>query len=148
MNPDLALALEFLEGNCRPLALTASPLQQALRGEIVGIDAAMGGAVLAFEPGAEFTQGNGVIQGGIVTTMLDFALAFAALVRAPADMSVSSVTLTVNFIKPALPGRMIARGTVIRMGSRMAFAEARIGPDDINPVATATTVMAVVPMKR
>ena len=42
MNPDLTLALEFLEGNCRPVALTASPLQRALRGEIVGIDAALG----------------------------------------------------------------------------------------------------------
>ncbi len=147
MNPDLALALEFLKGNGQPLALTASPLQQVLKGEILEIDPTLGSALLAFEPGAEFIQGNGVIQGGIVTTMLDYALAFAALVRAPAQMSVSSASLTVNFLKPAPPGRLIARATVIRMGSRMAFAAAQIGPDDTNLIATATAVMAVVQMK-
>ena len=148
MNPDLALALEFLKGDGQPLALTASPLQKALKGEILQIDPGLGSAVLAFEPGAEFIQGTGVIQGGIVTTMLDYALAFAALVRAPPDMSVSSASLTVNFLKPAPARRLIARGTVLRMGSRMAFVEARIGPDDTNVVATATTVMAVSPLKR
>ena len=148
MNPDLALALEFLKGDGRPLALTASALQKLLKGEILEIDPDLGSAVLAFEPGAEFIQGTGVIQGGIVTTMLDYALAFAVLVRAPADMSVSSASLTVNFLKPAPARRLIARGSVRRMGSRMAFVEARIGPDDANPVATATTVMAVSPLKR
>ena len=61
MNPDLALALEFLKGNGQPLALTASPLQQVLKGEILEIDPTLGSALLAFEPGAEFIQGNGVI---------------------------------------------------------------------------------------
>jgi uncharacterized protein (TIGR00369 family) len=145
MNPDLALALEFLNGNGQPLALSASPLQAALEGEILEIDSALGRAVLAFEPGAEFIQGTGVIQGGIVTTMLDYALAFATLVRAPPEALVSTVCLTVNFMKPALPGRMIARGAVVRMGSRMMHAEARIGTDESDLIATATAVMAMVP---
>jgi uncharacterized protein (TIGR00369 family) len=148
MNTDTVLIQQFLRGGEQPLALTASSLQQLLKGEILQIDPKAGRATLAFEPGPEFLQGGGVVQGGIVTTMLDYAMAFAALAKIPADTTVGSATLTVNFMKPALPGRFIARGTVIRMGSRMLFAEAQIGPDETQLIATATTVMALIPMKQ
>ena len=147
MNRDLALAREFMQGDGRPLALDASPLQRALKGEILQIDAKRGCSVLAFEPGAEFVQGGGVIQGGIVATMLDFALAFATLVRLQPDASVGSVTLTVNFMRPALPGRVIARGKIVRMGARLVFAEADIGAEESDPIATATSVIVVTPLK-
>ena len=148
MNADVTLIHQFLDNGGQPLALTASPLQQMLKGKILQIDPKLGRSTLAFEPGLEFLQGGGVVQGGIVTTMLDYAMAFAALARIPEDMSVGSATLTVNFMKAAAPGLLIASGTVVRMGSRIVFAEAQIGPDAANPIATATTVMAVFPLKK
>jgi acyl-coenzyme A thioesterase PaaI-like protein len=78
--------------------------------------------------------------------MLDFAMAFAAFARLVPDVSVGSATLTINFMKP-LPGLLIARGRVVRMGSRLIFAEAELSADTSNLTAAATTVMAVVPTK-
>jgi len=147
MNNDLALAMEFLRGDGSPLMLTASPLQQALKAKILQLDPKQGHSVLEFEPGEEFMQGGGAIQGGIVATMLDFAMAFAAFARLVPDASLGSATLTINFMKPALPGLLIARGRVVRMGSRLIFAEAELGADTSNVTAAATTVMAVVPTK-
>ena len=143
MNADLALIQEFLRDPTRPLPMTASPLQRRLRGEILAIDAKLGRSLVAFDPEDYFVQGGEVLQGGVVSTMLDFALAFAALARLSSSQSVGSATLNVNFLRPTMPGRLLVAGHVVRLGSRVVFAEAHLGPDTARINATATSVMIV-----
>jgi len=135
--------LRAFQASTPPLVMT-DPLARSLKGSILELDAEAGRAVLAFEPDESFKQGGGVIHGGIVTTMLDYAMALAAFSRAAEGQSFATVSLTTHFLRSTLPGRHLARATLDRMGSRMIFASAQLVRDgDTQPLATGTAVMAM-----
>ena len=128
-----------------PLTMTG-PLAEALKGQILQMDPEAGTALLAFDPGEQVLQTAGVIQGGIVAAMLDFAMALAAFSRLAPGKSFGTVSLTTNFLKPALPGRHLARGRLDRMGARMIFASGALSKEGSESLtATATAVMAITP---
>lgn len=126
-----------------PLTMTG-PLAEALKGQILAMDPEAGTAVLAFDPGDQVLQTAGVIQGGIVAAMLDFAMALAAFSRLAPGKSFGTVSLTTNFLKPALPGRHLARARLDRMGARMIFASSELSREGSEIlIATASAVMAI-----
>lgn len=144
MNSDYVFLQEFLAGDRAAAPIRSSPLAVLLKAQLLEADAS-GKAVISFEPSDTFMQGARVLQGGTVATMLDFALAFAVLVALPADRTCATATLTTNFMKPAGPGKYIARGGMDRLGSQVAFATAVLQrADNHQTVATATAVMPVV----
>ncbi|MGH8261650.1 MAG: PaaI family thioesterase, partial [Steroidobacteraceae bacterium] len=97
----------------------------------------------------------GVLQGGIVTALLDFAMAFAAHAKLavsaerPAGTepvaggrAFATASLTVHFMRPAPPGRYVARGRIVRAGRRLLFAEAQLDADG-GPIASASAVLPI-----
>ena len=141
MNTDQILALEFLR-DPRPRPITSNPLAQALNSTLLELDIGAGSAVLAFDPPADFVQGQGALQGGIVAAMLDFAMAFAVLPKLAPDAFLSTASLNVNFIAAAPPGKYLARGRIDRLGGRLIFAAGEMHRDDDKKlIATATAVM-------
>lgn len=144
MNSDHAFLQQFQSGDRKPALVTSNPLARLLRAQLLEVDAS-GRAVLSFEPPKDFLQGAGVLQGGAVATMLDFALAFAALAALPPERTLATASLTVNLMKAAPPGKYLARGTVERLGSQVIFATASLQREDnAQTVATASAVMPVV----
>ncbi len=126
-----------------PLAMTDA-LARSLKGAILELDPEAGRAVLAFAPDEGFKQGGGVIHGGVVTTMLDYAMALAAFSRAAEGQSFATVSLTTHFLRSALPGRHLAHARLDRMGARMIFASAELVREgESQPLATGTAVMAM-----
>ena len=102
-------------------------------------------AELRFEPGVEHLQGAGNVQGGVVATMLDFALAFAVSARLPAAQTHATVSLTVNYIRAVGPGPVTVIAEVDRVGKRLGFAGARLSTTNGDVSATATAIMAILP---
>ena len=144
MNPDHTAILDFLGGDGAPAPLNTQPFLSALGAEILAVDPKAGVVTLGFVPGEQFLQGLGVIQGGAVTAMLDFAMAFAGLARVAEGTHFGTVSLTTNFMRPVTPGRYVCRGRVIRQGSRMIFADAELmKAGEELPVATASGAMAI-----
>jgi acyl-coenzyme A thioesterase PaaI-like protein len=94
VNPDQALLKRFLADPATPLAIDSNPLGGALRAKL--LERKDGIVQIAFEPGREFLQGNGVVQGGIVTTMLDMTAAFAVLATLSDDRTAATASLTVS----------------------------------------------------
>ena len=86
-----------------------------------------GCAVLRFTPEPIWTIGAGVVQGGIVTAMLDMAMAFAS-------NGLSTATITVDILRPAT-GRLTATGEVTKMGHRLLFATGELHDDNGRLVA-------------
>ncbi len=126
-----------------PLRLT-DPLSGLLLSELLELDPEDGTALIAFEPDERFKQGGGIIQGGIVTAMLDYALALAAFSRALEGQSFATVSMTTHFLRQSVPGRHLARGRLDRMGGRMIFASAELWREGEDaPLATGTGVMAI-----
>jgi uncharacterized protein (TIGR00369 family) len=64
----------------------------------------------------DLTQHHGYLHAGIVTSIVDTACGFAAMTLMPGDATVLTIEYKVNFVSPAVGGRMIARGHVTKPG--------------------------------
>jgi uncharacterized protein (TIGR00369 family) len=82
---------------------------------------------LRFVPEAHWTIGDGVVQGGLVTAMLDMAMAFAA-------GGLSTATITVDILRP-VRGPLTATGVVTKQGRRLLFATGELHDADGKLVA-------------
>ncbi|MEA2428249.1 MAG: hypothetical protein QOF37_1877 [Thermoleophilaceae bacterium] len=90
------------------------------------------GGDLVFGLRAEERHANhrGTVQGGLLSTFADFTLGRAIEADADDDKDRATVSLTVDFIKPAKPGDWIeARGKVDRVGGTLAFADCSLTVD-------------------
>ena len=134
---------DFFENGPCPLT-RAGPLALELKGELVDVDLEAGSTVSAYEVDERFTQGAGVVQGGIVTVMLDYAMALAGFTRVAKGKTFGTVSLTTQYLKPVTPGRYRATGRLDRAGARMMFVSAELRREgDGALVATACSVMAI-----
>jgi acyl-coenzyme A thioesterase 13 len=67
---------------------------------------------------------RGTIQGGLLSTFADFALGRAIEADADDERERATVSLTVDYLKPAQPGDWIeSRTRVDRVGGTLAFAD-------------------------
>ena len=80
---------------------------------------------------ARHTNHRGTIQGGLLSTFVDFALGRAIAADADDGKDRATVSLTVDFLKPAQPGDWIqSRTRVERVGGTLAFADCALTVDD------------------
>lgn len=142
LNPDQLLLHRFAAGHDGPLAVQSNPLAEALGCQLLGL--AEGVIELGFEPQPLFIQGAGLVQGGAISTMLDFAMAFAVLLQLPAGSGCATVNMSVNLMRAAPRARYRAFGEVERRSRTLAFARARLLRfDDGELVASATSTLAL-----
>jgi uncharacterized protein (TIGR00369 family) len=96
-----------------------------------------GGGELVLGLRAEKRHANhrGSIQGGLLSTFADFALGRAIEADADDDKDRATVSLTVDFLKPARPGDWIeSRARVDRVGGTLAFADCSLTVDGVEIV--------------
>jgi len=72
-----------------------------------------------------FTQQNGYLHAGIVTTALDSACGYAAYSLMPADADVLTVEFKTNLLSPARGEHFLFRAHVVKPGRTITVAEAR-----------------------
>lgn len=144
LNPDQALLHRFLADPSTPVPFDSNRLAAALGGVLLAADPGAGTIRMQFRPGLEFVQGNDVVQGGAISAMLDFAMAFAVVAGLPPEMTAATANLTVSFLAAARAGDYVAEGVVERRGKRLAFARGELRPAGGGPpVASGTSVLAV-----
>jgi acyl-coenzyme A thioesterase 13 len=91
-----------------------------------------GDGELVFGLRAEERHANhrGTIQGGLLSTFADFALGRAIEADADDDRDRATVSLTVDYLKPARPGDWIeSSARVDRVGGTLAFADCSLAVD-------------------
>jgi uncharacterized protein (TIGR00369 family) len=89
-----------------------------------------GPLVLGLRAEERHTNHRGTVQGGLLSTFADFALGRGIEADADDDHDRATVSLTVDFLKPAQPGDWIeSRTTVDRVGSTLAFADCSLTVD-------------------
>jgi uncharacterized protein (TIGR00369 family) len=80
--------------------------------------------VLAIQAEDRHANHRGTVQGGLLSTFADFALGRAIEADAGDGKDRATVSLTVDFLKPALPGDWIeSRTRVDRVGGTLSFAD-------------------------
>ena len=92
---------------------------------IVREHAAEGVARVAMELRPELLNNHAGGHGGVVMTLLDCAMAHAALSRIDYSREVVTVDMHVAFMRPA-SGRLVAEGRATGGGKSVCFCEARI----------------------
>ena len=76
------------------------------------------------------TNHRGTVQGGLLSTFVDFALGRAIDADADDGKDRATVSLTVDFLKPAEPGDWIeSRARVERVGGTLSFADCSLTVD-------------------
>jgi uncharacterized protein (TIGR00369 family) len=122
-----------------------------------GMIANIGGSVVEARPGHlvlaanmtterhSFPTSRGpIVHGGAIATLADEALATVAFTLADEGQSTVTADLKVDFLRPAKPGRLLARASVRHRTKRLAFCEATVEQDGGEIVAEARAVIAFV----
>ncbi len=121
-----------------PRLLEDTPVASLLGAQAISCDAASGVFRIGFEGKDAFCNMLGVLQGGIVTTMLDMAMSLSAIVRMGPDSRVPTLEMKTTFLAPARPGRLVAEGWPVRTGKTICFMEGRLLDPDGAVLATAS----------
>lgn len=95
-----------------------------------------GEATVSVELRPELLNNHAAGHGGVVMTLLDCAMAHAALSRVDYAREVVTVDMNVAFLKPA-SGRLVAVARATGGGRSVCFCEARITNPDGEVVAQA-----------
>ena len=71
-------------------------------------------------------QNVGFVHGGILATLADVAMGFAAVARTRVDQHVLTGDLRVSYLNPGTGPYIYARGYALKAGRRLVFTEAEI----------------------
>ncbi|WP_425273963.1 PaaI family thioesterase [Paraburkholderia lacunae] len=141
-NPDRAFLHDLLSAQARNVTLDMNPALASLGATLLGGSA--GALSIGFTAPNHSVQGNGVVSGGTLASMLDLAMALALLSQLPPGRTCATISLTVNMIEPGYVGDFVADARVKRLGGRVSFVEAWLhDAARTRCVATATAPFAV-----
>ena len=88
---------------------------------------------------------QGFAHGGMIATLADTACGLAVRTRVEPGRRHVTAQLNVIYLAPAQPGRIVARGSVVRVGMTVAYAEAEVIDARGRTLARATSVLSVMP---
>lgn len=91
------------------------------------------------------TSRGPIVHGGAIATLADECLASVAYTLAEEGETTTTSSLQVDYYRPAVPGRLVARGTVRRRTRRLAYCHVTVEQPDGTLVAEGRAVIAYVP---
>jgi uncharacterized protein (TIGR00369 family) len=100
------------------------PFHEWLGVELVSLDAT--GIAIRMPWRAEFVSDpeRGYVHGGVLASLIDLAADYAVAARL--GRGAPTVDMRVDYHRAAMPGPLLARAAVIKVGSTLATAEARV----------------------
>ena len=141
-HPERALVCRVIRDGLHCIAVTTNPLAIALNMQI--LSATTERITLSYDVSEQFTQGNGFVQGGIISALLDFAMIFASFPAIPDDASLATVSLTTQYFRPAHAGRLHATAKLEKAGRTLIHAHATLYDEKENALATAVSPIAII----
>src|SRR5687767_11664836 len=127
--------------------LTAAQLQRIRKAidsvpfaKLLGIeldDISNGTATLGLNISEQLTQNHGVVHGGAIASLIDTATAFAIIPLLAPQERVTTVDLTISYLRPLTEGRIRATAKVVRAGRRLFVVSAEVFDKDGKLATTA-----------
>jgi uncharacterized protein (TIGR00369 family) len=108
----------------------------------------VGSTTIAWDATAEYgfpTASGTVIQGGLVTALLDAAMGGACWSVLDADQAFLTADLRVEFLRSTRVGTVSATGTVVRRTRRVVFCQAELFDDAGLLLAASRCTQVVLP---
>jgi uncharacterized protein (TIGR00369 family) len=78
---------------------------------------------ISLEMKPEHANSFGVAHGGVVMTLLDFAMAAAARSCMNHPLGAITIDMTISFLRPSV-GKIVVEGTVLKSGKTINYCEA------------------------
>ena len=142
-NPTRAFVADAVASGRRNVVLDINPALASLSATLVE-SRANDEIVMRFTAPQSATQGNGVVGGGTLASMLDLAMAMSVLSRLKSGLTCATISLTVNMQAAGTQGDFLAVASVDRVGRQVAFAHARLyDAGGTRLIASATSSLAV-----
>jgi uncharacterized protein (TIGR00369 family) len=108
-------------------------------------EAEPGRVVVELIAGPQHRHGGGVVQGGVITQIADAAMGMSLATLQPDGIWNTTIELKINFLRPAIEGRLRAVGRVIEMRQTLLFSEADVFDERERLVARASSTCMPVP---
>jgi uncharacterized protein (TIGR00369 family) len=143
---EMSRKLEHIRNFGRARALLEAPpagWMETLGARIA--EAEPGRVVLELVAGPEHRHGGGVVQGGVITQIADAAMGLSLATLQPDGLWNTTIELKINFVRPAIEGRLRAVGRVLEMRQTLLFSEADVFDDRDRLVARASSTCMPVP---
>jgi uncharacterized protein (TIGR00369 family) len=107
------------------------------------VEASPGHVAVAMEVEVRHLNLQGLVHGGMLAILADTACGLSIRsAMEPGRLHVTS-DMDIHFLSPAKPGRLVGRGTAIKVGRSLAFAEASIEDGDGRLLAKAQSRFSV-----
>ena len=108
------------------------------------MDFQIGSSLLELEIQPKHLQPFGVVHGGVFASVIDAAAFWSVFPELPPGQGMTTVDLKVNYLAPAVSGKIVVKGKRIKMGKTLGLAEATIIDASGRVLAHGTsTVMAL-----
>lgn len=144
-NPDrafIAAKIESAGATEGGVPIDTNPFFRALMARLTG--GKPGALAMGFTIQGEAVQGNGVISGGAIASMLDCAVATVTLSALQPGQTCTTVSITVNMLAAGQAGEFRATAEVDRLGRRVSYASAKLFDARDRLIATAISSLAVI----
>jgi uncharacterized protein (TIGR00369 family) len=112
--------------------------------EFISADIENGTIELAFAATDDFTNPAGNVLGAFQAAMLFDTVGPALLATLAPDQFQSTMSLSVSFLRPVRPGRVIGKGRIVHRDGDLAFLEATLADSAGAVIATATATARVI----
>jgi acyl-CoA thioesterase len=116
-------------------AIDTVPFARLLGIELDSVE--KGTAILGLSIRPELTQNHGVVHGGAIASLIDTATAFAIISLLAPREKVTTVDLTISYLRPLTTGRATAVAKVRRSGRRLFVVSADVFDNDGKLATTA-----------
>lgn len=120
-----------------------TPVLSLLGGEVESVDAEAGTLRARYVGRDEFRNPAGLVQGGMLSAMLDDVTASLVDATLTTGQGVATLSLNVSFMRPAHVGPIEAEASMMRRGKDICHVMGRLQQDG-KDVATAIAVCKVV----
>src|SRR5215467_3638968 len=124
--------------------VTPPPSAKLLGWHLLDARPAEGWIRVGFDGKPEFCNPAGFVQGGMLAAMLDDTMGPAVFVMTGGRLYTATITMTVNFLAPAIPGPIVGEATVTQLGKTIAFVEGRLTGNTGALLATASTSVRLI----
>jgi uncharacterized protein (TIGR00369 family) len=112
------------------------------------LDWSSGSTTIAWDAPQDYcfpSSGGPVVQGGLVTALLDAAMGGACWTVLDADQAFLTADLRVEFLRPTRPGPLTATGSVVRRTRRVVVCSADLFDAEHSLLATSRCTQVVLP---
>lgn len=122
------------------------PMMSTLGAELVRV--APGAVDVAFAHAAAFTQQNGFLHAGALTSIADSACGYAAFTLAVPDTDVLAVEFKINLLAPARAPRYVAEARVLRPGRTLTVCRADVFGEEGGGRTLVATMLSTIITRR